>query len=105
MFRNLSRRASSSSSSSCSGEDEKVTNGHGFHEGCCCEKCDQRFFENRINFTKFAFKTFVFRKKEKRMLYDYNNKLQALIREKVNIIRQLERENNTIKEFKEVIIR
>ena len=50
-------------------------------------------------------KHFSFRKKEKRMLYDYNNKLQALIREKVNIIRQLERENNTIKEFKEVIIR
>ena len=50
-------------------------------------------------------KHFSFRKKEKRMLYDYNNKLQALIKEKVNIIRQLERENNTIKEFKEVIIR
>ena len=48
MLRNLSRRASSSSSSSSPGEDEKVTNGHGFHEGCCCEKCDQRFLENKI---------------------------------------------------------
>ena len=46
-----------------------------------------------------------YRKKEKRMLYDYNAELQALIKEKVNIIRQLERENRTIKEFREVITR
>ena len=39
------------------------------------------------------------------MLYDYNAKLQALIQEKFHIIRQLERENKTIKEFREVIIR
>ena len=39
------------------------------------------------------------------MLHEYNAKLQALIQEKFNIIRQLQKENRAIKEFKEVIIR
>ena len=47
--RNISRKASgSSSSSSSSEEDQDVQNGHGFHEGCCCEKCLQRFLEIHI---------------------------------------------------------
>ena len=42
-----SRKASGSSSSS-SEEDQDVKNGHGFHEGCCCEKCAQRFLETHF---------------------------------------------------------
>ena len=39
------------------------------------------------------------------MLHEYNAKFEALIQEKLNIIRQLQKENRAIKEFKEVIIR
>ena len=53
----------------------------------------------------FEFKCFNIRKEEKRMLHEYNAKFAALIQEKLNIIRQLQKENRAIKEFKEVIIR
>ena len=44
--RSISRKASGgSSSSSSSEEDQDVQKGHGFHEGCRCEKCSQRFLE------------------------------------------------------------
>ena len=47
----------------------------------------------------------MFRKEEKRMLIEYNEKLRALIKEKEKIIKRLYTENNTIKQCKEVIIR
>ena len=47
----------------------------------------------------------MFRKEEKRMLIEYNEKLRALIQEKEKIIKRLYTENNTIKQCKEVIIR
>ena len=45
------------------------------------------------------------RKEEKRMLKEYNNKLQTLIQEKCSIIRHLKKENKAIKEVKMVITR
>ena len=47
----------------------------------------------------------MFRKEEKRMLIEYNEKLRALIQEKEKMIKRLYTENSTIKQCKEVIIR
>ena len=97
LFRIVAKKGSGSSEN-----DQEVKNDHGFHEGCHCEKCSQRFYKFFIClYLILAFN----RKEEKRMLYEYNAKLQALIQEKFHIIRQLKRENKAIKEFKEVIIR
>ena len=112
MFRNVEdsssrvQRASfvSGRSSRSSEEKQGISNGHGYHHGCTCEKCSQRSVLIQL-FSSLDMKVSMFRKEEKRMLIEYNEKLRALIQEKEKIIKRLYTENNTIKQCKEVIIR
>ena len=86
--------------------DSSNTSAHGFHEGCTCAKCSQRY----ASFCKYIdckLKAYinVVRKEEKEMLQEYNEKLSKMLSERDTKIKELCAANKMMKECREYYYR
>ena len=88
--------------------DSSNTSAHGFHEGCTCPKCSQRYAslcKYTIIDNKLKAYLNVVRKEEKEMLQEYNEKLSKMLSERDTKIKELCAANKMMKECREYYYR
>ena len=88
--------------------DSSNTSAHGFHEGCTCPKCSQRYAslcKYMIIDNKLKAYLNVVRKEEKEMLQEYNEKLSKMLSERDAKITELCAANKMMKECREYYYR
>ena len=87
--------------------DSSNTSAHGFHEGCTCAKCSQRFTKCKYVNIDCNLKAYinVVRKEEKEMLQEYNEKLSKMLSERDAKIKELCAANKMMKECREYYYR
>ena len=86
--------------------DSSNTSAHGFHEGCTCVKCSQRY-ASLCKYIDCKLKAYinVVRKEEKEMLQEYNEKLSKMLSERDTKIKELCAANKMMKECREYYYR